>query len=115
MGRTAEGNVESPDWGTAVVVDPKELRRLKEDSRRLQSRQSRRTVAAMLLLGVSALSAPVAYWQHSSVSKLRVKIRECRQNAMRPNGPSCRASLEPEMLPAGGDPVCSTARDLEPS
>lgn len=83
------------DWGTAIVVDPKELRRLKEDSRRLQARQSRRTVAAMLLLGVSALSAPVAYWQYSSVSKLRVKIHACRQNAMRPNSPSYRASLEP--------------------
>ena len=92
------------DWGTAIVVDPKELRRLKEDSRRLHARQSRRTMAAMLLLGVSALSASVAYWQHSSVSKLRVKIHECRQNAMRPNGPPCRASLEPEILPAGVDP-----------
>ena len=95
MERTAEGNVQSPDWGTAVVIDPKELRRLKEDNRRLQARQSRRMVAAMLLLGASAVSASAAYWQHSSVSRLRAKIHECRQNATRPNGPPCRASLEP--------------------
>ena len=76
------------------MVDPKELRRLQEDSRQLRSRQRRRAVVAMLLIGTSALSASLAYRQHSFASRLRVKVHECRQNATRMNTPYC-ASCEP--------------------
>src|SRR5207244_12483403 len=95
VGQTTERNVWSPDWGTAVVVDPEALRRLEEDNRRLRGWQRRRAVAAAFLLGASALSASIAYRQYSFVSKLRLKSHECRQNATRPNMAPSRASLEP--------------------
>ena len=95
MGHTTERNVWSPDWGTAVVVDPRALRRLEEDNRRLRGWQRRRAIAAAFLLGASALSASIAYRQYSFVSKLRLKSHECRQNATRPSMAPSRASLEP--------------------
>ena len=104
MAGTTEHTPGGTDWGTAIVVDPKELRRLQEDSRRLHSRQRRRAVVAMLLLGISALSASLAYRQHSSVSRLRVKVRECRQNATRTNTPyRAASSLESEPQAAAPD------------
>ena len=94
MPETTGCDAGSIDWGTAVVVDPKELRRLQDDSRKLRSKEHRRAVAAILLIGASALSVSVAYRQYSSVSKLRLKFHECRQSSTRTNTPSC-ASLEP--------------------
>ena len=93
MGPTDGRNAGSPDWGTAVVVDPKALRRLEADSRKLRGLRRGRTVIAAVLLATSALSAGMAYRQHSSATRLRVKIHECRANAAREHtAPAC-ASL----------------------
>jgi len=81
------------DWGTAVVVDPKELRRLEEDSRKLGSLRRARAVAAALLVVTGALSAGVFYRQHATVSRLRGKFHECRASAAREQAPPACASL----------------------
>ena len=82
------------DWGTAVVVDPKELRRLEANSRKLGTVRRSRAAAAALLVATSALSVGVVYRQHSAVSRLRVKVHECRVNAAREQAPPACASLE---------------------
>ena len=82
------------DWGTAVVVDPKELHRLEADSRKLGALRRGRALAAVLLVATGALSVCVAYRQHSTVSRLRVKVHECRTNAAREQTPPACANLD---------------------
>jgi len=82
------------DWGTAVVVDPKELHRLEADSRKLGALRRGRALAAVLLVATGALSVCVAYRQHSTVSRLRVKVHECRANAAREQTPPACANLD---------------------
>jgi len=82
------------DWGTAIVVDPKELQRLEADSRKLGALRRGRALAATLLLVTSALSACIAYRQHSTASRLRNKFHACCANAAREQTTPACASLE---------------------
>jgi len=50
--------------------------------------------AAVLLVATGALSVCVAYRQHSTVSRLRVKVHECRANAAREQTPPACANLD---------------------
>jgi len=71
------------DWGTAVVLDSRELTRLQTDNEWLRARHRRRT-RAILILSVSWLfSTSAAYWERCSLAKLSLattaEIHRCAQ------------------------------------
>ena len=82
---------ERPDWGTAVVLDPRELSRLENANARLRASHRRRTLAAAVFFVGSVASTLTACWERLSFTKLSGALtaevgrcerqaRECRKN-----------------------------------
>jgi 3D (Asp-Asp-Asp) domain-containing protein len=66
------------DWGTAVVVDPRELQRLKGDVARLRNAGRRRAFLACVLAGTSAIGALYGYRTTSALATTGEEVAECR-------------------------------------
>ena len=85
---------ERADWGTAVVLDPRELHRLQSANARLRASHRRRTVAAVALFVSSVMATVAACWERTGLTSLsgamaaqvgrcEQQVRECRKNAAR--------------------------------
>src|SRR5947209_6886236 len=85
---------ERPDWGTAVVLDPRELSRLENANARLRASHRRRTVAAAVFFVGSVASTLTACWERlcltsvsgtmaAAVGRCEQQVHECRKNAAR--------------------------------
>ena len=73
------------DWGTAVVIDPHELQRLRDDRAKLRQSCRWRAATTWCLLGASAVLAEIAYAQFSHATSLSRDLRHGRRQAMRSN------------------------------
>jgi len=82
----------SADWGTAVVLDPKELTRLETDNAWLRARHARRSRTVWVLFASWLLSSSAAYWERSALTKMshamtsevsrcEQQMHECRKSA----------------------------------
>jgi len=71
------------DWGTAVVVDPLELKRLKDDCARLRAACRWRAGSILCLLVASLALAVVARSQLWHATKLDRDLRDGRRSALR--------------------------------
>ena len=85
---------ERPDWGTAVVLDPRELSRLENANARLRASHRRRTLAAAVFFVGSVASTLTACWERlcltsvsgtmaAAVGRCEQQVHECRKNAAR--------------------------------
>ena len=85
---------ERPDWGTAVVLDPRELSRLESANARLRASHRRRTLAAAVFFVGSVASTLTACWERlcltsvsgtmaAAVGRCEQQVHECRKNAAR--------------------------------
>src|SRR2546427_10853466 len=85
---------ERPDWGTAVVLDPRELSRLENANARLRASHRRRTLAAAVLFAGCVASTLTACWERlcptsvsrptaAAVARCAHEADECRKNAAR--------------------------------
>src|SRR5437879_13265419 len=79
----------APDWGTAVVLDPRDLMRLESENARLRGGQRRRTIAASVLFASCLLSTSAAYWERLSFTKLSGALTAEVGRCERPGG-ECR-------------------------
>src|SRR5439155_421999 len=74
---------ERPDWGTAVVLDPRELSRLENANARLRASHRRRTLAAAVFFVGSVASTLTACWERlclTSVSgTMAAAVGRCEQ------------------------------------
>jgi 3D (Asp-Asp-Asp) domain-containing protein len=73
------------DWENAVVVDPKELQRLKADNARLRKTTLRQRLALGIVAGICAVESSALYWEASRYDALSHEARECRKSAQRSN------------------------------
>src|SRR2546429_6971932 len=82
---------DAPDWGTAVVLDPRDLMRIESENTKLRAGQRRRTIATWMLFASCLTSLSAAYWERTSFNKLsgaltaevgrcEHQVRECRKN-----------------------------------
>jgi 3D (Asp-Asp-Asp) domain-containing protein len=71
------------DWGTAVVVDPKELRRLRDEKARLEASRRWLRLGTCAFLGACVLAVTTACWQSRRVTTLSRELRETRKTAQR--------------------------------
>src|SRR5437870_11626367 len=61
---------ERPDWGTAVVLDPRELSRLESANARLRASHRRRTLAAAVFFVGSVASTLTACWERLCLTRV---------------------------------------------
>ena len=73
------------DWENAVVVDPKDLKRLKEDNDTLRRASLRQRVALCIVVGICGVAGATEYWQGSRLSDVSHEARECRKSSQRSN------------------------------
>ena len=84
-------SADAPDWGTAVVLDPRDLVRIESENAKLRAGQRRRTIATWMLFASCLTSLSAAYWERTSFNKLsgaltaevgrcEHQVRECRKN-----------------------------------
>lgn len=66
------------DWGTAVVVDPRELKRLRGDVERFRAAGRRRAVLACLLTATSAAAAFYGWRTTAALATTGAEVAECR-------------------------------------
>ena len=83
VARHPAGRGMNRDWGTAVVVDPRELKRLEDDCARLRVACRRRTVSTCALLAASVGFAAVAGLQLWHAARLHRDLRDGRRSALR--------------------------------
>ena len=90
----SSSSFEREDWGTAVVLDPRDLRRLRDDNTWLRASRRRRTLAASLFFAGCLISTLTAYRQQltlarvsdamaGAVGRCERQMHECRRNAAR--------------------------------
>ena len=73
------------DWGTAVVIDPLELRKLEDDRTKLRRSCRWRATTTGCLLLASVVLAAIAYAQFSHATKLSRDLSHARRQAIRLN------------------------------
>jgi 3D (Asp-Asp-Asp) domain-containing protein len=73
------------DWENAVVVDPKDLKRLKDDNASLRTRSRRQRVALSIAASVCAVSAATLSWGSSRLTDALREARDCRKSSQRSN------------------------------
>jgi len=84
-------SADAPDWGTAVVLDPRDLERIERENARLRAGRRRRTLTAWILFASCITATGAAYWERHSFAKLsgamtaevgrcERQVRECRKN-----------------------------------
>src|SRR5690242_17404788 len=73
------------DWENAVVVDPKALKRLKDDNARLRKTTRRQRIALCLVVVLCAVESSGLYWEASRLDSMSREGRECRKSAQRSN------------------------------
>ncbi|HEV7732264.1 MAG TPA: 3D domain-containing protein [Candidatus Binatia bacterium] len=66
------------DWGTAVVVDPRELQRLRTDVDRLRRKGRRRAVAACAFTATTLVAALYGYRTTAALATTGEEMAECR-------------------------------------
>jgi 3D (Asp-Asp-Asp) domain-containing protein len=66
------------DWGTAVVVDPRELKRLRTDVQRLRNTGRRRAFLACVLTATSAVAALYGWRTNHALATTGAEVAECR-------------------------------------
>jgi 3D (Asp-Asp-Asp) domain-containing protein len=76
-------NAMSGDWGSAIVVDPKELRRLRTDVARFAASSQWLRIGIYFFLAACTLSASTAYWQSRRATRLAKELNETRRSAQR--------------------------------
>ncbi len=73
------------DWGSAIVVDPKELQRLRLDHQRLQTSGQRLKLGVLLLAAVCIISASIAVTGSQRLSRTTHQLKETQKTALRSN------------------------------
>jgi 3D (Asp-Asp-Asp) domain-containing protein len=73
----------SNDWGSAIVVDPKELKRLRNDVARFAASRQWLRIGLYFFLAACTISASTAYWQSQRATRLSQQLREARKHAQR--------------------------------
>ncbi|HYR96925.1 MAG TPA: 3D domain-containing protein [Candidatus Binatus sp.] len=73
------------DWENAVVVDPRDLRRLKADNTKLRNATRRQRLALCIVAGTCVVGAATMYWESSRLTDVSHEARECRKSSQRAN------------------------------
>ena len=73
------------DWENAVVVYPKDLKRLKDDNARLRATSSRQRIALCIVASICAVESGTLYWASNRISDMSREGRECRKASQRSN------------------------------
>jgi 3D (Asp-Asp-Asp) domain-containing protein len=71
------------DWENAVVVDPKQLARLRSDHATLQRRSRIMRIALMIVTGLNVGTASTLYWKSLQLGDITHDARACRKSAQR--------------------------------
>ena len=73
------------DWETAVVVDPKDLRRLRTDNAKLRAETRRQRLALCIVAITCVVGSATMYWESSRLTDVSHEARECRKSSQRSN------------------------------
>lgn len=73
------------DWENAIVVDPKDLKHLKDDNAKLRTETRRQRLALSIIASTCALGAATIYWESSRLTDVSHEVRECRKSSQRSN------------------------------
>jgi len=73
------------DWENAVVVDPRDLRRLKADNTKLRNATRRQRLALCIVAGTCVVGAATMYWESSRLTDVSHEAHECRKSSQRAN------------------------------
>jgi 3D (Asp-Asp-Asp) domain-containing protein len=73
------------DWESAVVVDPRELRRLQEETSRLRGAHRRQRIGLCVLAGLSLFSTSGFGWKTTQHAEAAREARVYRKEAMHSN------------------------------
>jgi 3D (Asp-Asp-Asp) domain-containing protein len=73
------------DWENAVVVDPRDLRRLKADNTKLRNATRRQRLALCIVAGTCVVGAATMYWESSRLTDVSHEAREYRKSSQRAN------------------------------
>jgi 3D (Asp-Asp-Asp) domain-containing protein len=73
------------DWENAVVVDPKDLKRLKEDNATLRRASRRQRLALCIVAGICAVTGGTVYRQTARLTDVSREAREYRKSSQRSN------------------------------
>jgi 3D (Asp-Asp-Asp) domain-containing protein len=76
-------NLAHTDWGSAVVVDPRELERLRHDNARLETARARLGAGLLVFLTGFALATGAAYLASVRADRVAEELRETRRAATR--------------------------------
>jgi 3D (Asp-Asp-Asp) domain-containing protein len=71
------------DWGSAIVVDPRVLQRLKDDNSRLETVTRWLKGAVAVVFAACLVSGSTAWWQSHRLGRLSQELRETRKTAQR--------------------------------
>jgi 3D (Asp-Asp-Asp) domain-containing protein len=73
------------DWENAVVVDPKDLKRLKDDNATLRRASRRQRLALCIVAGICAVTGGTVYRQTARLTDVSREAREYRKSSQRSN------------------------------
>ena len=71
------------DWGHAIVVDPRELQKLRTETAKVRTTRDRLRFVLPFLLAAIAFTTAVASWQTARVGSLTTELREARRHVAR--------------------------------
>ena len=71
------------DWGHAIVVDPRELQKLRTETAKVRTTRDRLRFILPFLLAAIAFTTAVASWQTARVGSLTTELREARRHVAR--------------------------------